>query len=266
MTPRITEAARAYREKLYPGSAATLYETDPEFVELFANFAFDEVVNAEGAGGGNLDDRTRFLAILSALVGSHGVEAFKALAPAALAVGLEPVALKELVYQSMAYVGFGRMLPFLLAANEVLGERGECLPLEPQGTTTREDRREAGNRAQVEIFGEGMRESWTRGPEDRRHVSEWLAANCFGDWYTRGGLTLAERELVTLCLLAAQGGCEPQLTGHALGNLRLGNDKELLVGAVSQCIPYVGYPRALNALACIDEAAERLAAEGEAGA
>ena len=46
-----------------------------------------------------------------------------ALAPAALAVGLEPVALKELVYQSMAYVGFGRMLPFLLAANEVLGER-----------------------------------------------------------------------------------------------------------------------------------------------
>ncbi len=97
-------------------------------------------------------------------------------------------------------------------------------------------------------------------------MSEWLAANCFGDWYTRGGLTLAERELVTLCLLVAQGGCEPQLTGHALGNLRLGNDKELLVGAVSQCIPYVGYPRALNALACIDEAAERLAAEGEAGA
>ena len=96
MTPRITEAARAYREKLYPGSAATLYETDPEFVELFANFAFDEVVNAEGAGG-DLDDRTRFLAILSALIGCQGVEAFKALAPAALEVGVTSVELKELV-------------------------------------------------------------------------------------------------------------------------------------------------------------------------
>ena len=248
MTPRITEAARAYREKLYPGSAATLYETDPEFVELFANFAFDEVVNAEGAGG-DLDDRTRFLAILSALIGCQGVEAFKALAPAALEVGVTPVELKELVYQSMAYVGFGRMLP-----------------LPPQGTTTRESRRAAGNELQVELFGEGLRSAWERGPEDRRPVSAWLAGNCFGDWYTRGGLGLAERELATLVLLAAQGGCEPQLAAHALANLRAGNGRELLAGAVSQCVPYIGYPRVLNALACIDEAAERFAAEGEAGA
>lgn len=265
MTPRITEAARAYREKLYPGSAATLYETDPEFVELFANFAFDEVVNADGAGG-DLDDRTRFLAILSALIGCQGVEAYKALAPAALEVGVTPVELKELVYQSMAYVGFGRMLPFLLAANEVLCERGESLPLPPQGTTTRESRRAAGNELQVELFGEGLRSAWERGPEDRRPVSAWLAGNCFGDWYTRGGLGLAERELATLVLLAAQGGCEPQLAAHALANLRAGNGRELLAGAVSQCVPYIGYPRVLNALACIDEAAERFAAEGEAGA
>ena len=67
-------------------------------------------------------------------------------------------------------------------------------------------------------------------------------------------------------LLAAQGGCEPQLAAHVLANLRAGNDRELLAGAVSQCVPYIGYPRVLNALACIDEAAERFAAEGEADA
>ena len=42
-------------------------------------------------------------------------------------------------------------------------------------------------------------------------------ANCFGDYYTRKGLTLAERELITFCFLMAQGGCEPQLIAHSKG-------------------------------------------------
>ena len=259
MTPRITEAARAYREKLYPGSAATLYETDPEFVELFANFAFDEVVNAEGAGGGNLDDRTRFLAILSALVGSQGVEAFKALAPAALAVGLEPVALKELVYQSTPYVGMGRMLPFLYAVNELLEHRLVSLPLESQATTTEDTRLEAGAQKQVDLFGEDMADFYQSGPEETRHINRWLAENCFGDYYTRTGLDDAQREMITLCFLAAQGGCEPQLVSHAQANMRVGNDRAFLIKVVSQCVPYIGYPRCLNALRCIDEAAEQVA-------
>ena len=44
------------------------------------------------------------------------------------------------------------------------------------------------------------------GPEETRHINKWLADNCFGDYYTRGGLDTREREMVTLCFLAAQGG------------------------------------------------------------
>lgn len=58
--------------------------------------------------------------------------------------------------------------------------------------------------------------------------------------------------------LAAQGGCEPQLTSHAGGNMRLGNDKAFLIRVVSQCLPYIGYPRSLNAIRCINEAAKNM--------
>ena len=59
-----------------------------------------------------------------------------------------------------------------------------------------------------------------------------------------------------MAILAAQGGCEPQLTSHAKGNMNLGNDRGFLIRVVSQCLPYIGYPRSLNAVVCVNKAAE----------
>lgn len=246
----ITEAAAAYREKTFGDCFAAWEQTDPEFTERFENFAFDEV-----AGHDDLDGRTRLLAILAALLGCQGVDAFRAVLPAALRCGLTPVEVKETVYQAVAYLGMGRVFPFLTVTNEVLTENGVVLPLAGQQTTTGETRRPAGTQAQVDIFGEGMREFWRSGPAESRHINQWLAANCFGDYYTRGGLDYQQREMITFCFLAAQGGCEPQLASHAAANLRIGNDKAFLIHIVSQLVPYIGYPRSLNALQCVNEAA-----------
>jgi len=142
----------------------------------------------------------------------------------------------------------------LNAVNEVLEANGVPLPLPSQATTTIENRLEAGVQAQVEIFGDGMREFYQSGPEDSRHINRWLAENCFGDYYTRKGLDYKQREMITFCFLAAQGGCEPQLTSHSAANMRLGNDKAFLIKIVSQCLPYIGYPRSLNALRCVNDA------------
>ena len=124
----------------------------------------------------------------------------------------------------MAYLGIGRVRPFFSVTNQVLTEQGVALPLEPGSTTTAETRLAAGNQAQVDIFGEGMRGFQNSGPEESRHINRWLADNCFGDYYTRGGLDYKQREMITFCFLAALGGCEPQLTSHAGANLRIGND------------------------------------------
>ena len=224
------------------------HETDPEFMEIFEHFAFDEVVNEEGQ---QLDDVTRHMAIMATLLGCQGEQEFRLELPRALDAGVTPVMAKEIIYQAVDYLGIGRVLPFLNAANEILTERGVKLPLEGQATTTKEDRLEKGIDAQAEIFGDHMREAWKAG-----HINRWLADNCFGDYYTRTGLDLAQREMITFCFLAAQGGCEPQLTAHAQGNMNLGNDEAFLMKVVSQCLPYIGYPRSMNAVTCIQNAAK----------
>lgn len=225
-----------------------LRKTDPEFAERFYHFAFDEVVNEENQ---QLDAPTRYLAILSTLIGCGGVDAFREMLPAALENGVTPVMVKETVYQATDYLGYGRILPFLNAANDIFTQMEIALPLPGQATTTMEDRLEKGAQAQAAIFGPHMKEAWKQG-----HINRWLAANCFGDFYTRTGLDLKQREMITFCILMAQGGCEPQLIAHAKGNMNLGNDKDFLVRVVSQCLPYIGYPRSLNAMSCIQKAAE----------
>jgi len=246
----MTKNAKEYLDRLVPGLVPPLAKTDPEFVELFNNFAFDEVVNQD-----DLDDRTRMLAILAALLGAQCLGEFRFMVKASLNVGVTPVEIKEIVYQAVDYLGIGRVFEFLLATNEVLKAAGVELPLPSQATTTREDRLEKGIQAQVDIFGDGMKEFYKSGPEETRHINRWLAGNCFGDYYTRGGLDLKQREMITFCFIAAQGGCEPQLKAHAVGNMNLGNDRAFLIKIISQCLPFIGYPRSLNALRCVNEAA-----------
>ena len=231
---------------LFNNNESKLDETDPELVTIVGNFSQDEVVKVS-----MLTERERMLSILAVLLGCQGMGAYCNVLKTALTLKIDPVAIKEVVYQAVDYLGIGRVRPFLDAVNEILTERGVKLPLEGQATTTMEDRLEKGAQAQVDIFGEGMKEAWKNG-----HINRWLADNCFGDYYTRTGLNLAQREMITFCFLAAQGGCEPQLIAHAGGNMNLGNDKEFLTKVVSQCLPYIGYPRSLNAITCINKAAE----------
>lgn len=249
----ISENAKKYHEKMFPGYESDFKRTDPEFIERFDNFAFDEVVNHD-----NISDRTRFMTILATLIGCQGKEEYQAMVTAALNFGVKPVEIKEIIYQAVAYLGIGRVFPFLKITNEVFEKQGIKLPLEGQATTSTNERLKAGEQAQVDIFGAGMKDFWKSGPKESQHLNYWLTDNCFGDYYTRKGLTLKERELMTFCYLSAQGGVEPQLTAHAKANLSMGNDKQFLIDVISQNIPYIGYPRSLNALRCVNDAASEL--------
>ncbi len=248
-----TDFAKEYKEKMFPNGTDSLDQSDADYIERFNAFAYDEVVNEESV---KLDDKTRFMAILSVLLGCQGIEAFRAVLPGAYAFGVTPVEMKEIVYQAVDYLGMGRVYPFFQAVNAFLGEKGIALPLESQATTTMETRLEAGAQAQADIFGEQMLTSYKTGPQETMHIRRWLADNCFGDVYTRNGLDLKQREMCTFCYIYAQGGCEPQLIAHAKGNMNLGNDRAFLLSVVSNCVPYIGYPRTLNAISCIDKACE----------
>lgn len=222
---------------------------DPELFEIFDNFALGEVL-----GHGGLDARTRLMCILASNVASQGRAAFRATLDAALGAGVTPVEVKEVLYQAVPYVGMAKVADFIGAANDMLEARGVGLPLEGQSTTTPADRFEKGLAVQRSIFGAGhidaMREA---APENQKHIQQYLSDNCFGDFLTRGGLDVKTRELVTFSLLVSLGGCEPQVKGHIAGNVNLGNDKAVLLAVVTQLLPYIGYPRTLNAIGCLNE-------------
>ena len=90
-------------------------------------------------------------------------------------------------------------------------------------------------------------------PEDQKHFNRFLEGFCFGDFYTRDGLNDNERELITFVFIATLGGCENQLRAHTQANVDLGNGKEKLISALTVIMPYIGFPRMLNALSIVNE-------------
>ena len=249
---RLGGDARRSLSELFPDGIPEVGDADPELFEIFGNFALGEVT-----AYGQLDTRTRMLCILASNIASQGRTAYRTTLEGALNAGVTPVEVKEILYQAVPYVGLARTFDFIGIANDVLRRRGVTLPLEGQSTVSSDDRFEKGLAVQRSIYGERIDRMHEEAPENQVHIQRYLSADCFGDYYTRGGLDTRRREMITLCFLAAQGGCEPQLTSHAAANMRVGNDERFLIAVVSQCTPYIGYPRTLNALRCIADAAAK---------
>jgi 4-carboxymuconolactone decarboxylase len=244
----ITQTAQRNHDALFPNHESTLKITDPELIEIFDNWAFDEVIE-----DAPLDAKLRLMVQLAALISCQAVDEFRVMLGAALEVGVTPVEIKELVYQAVPYTGMAKVFDFLHATNDVFKSRDITLPLEGQSTTTRETRRENGLEVQKRLFGAQIDQMYAQSPKDQLHIQRYLSANCFGDHLTRRGLDLKTRELLTLSMLASLGGCEAQLAGHVKGNLAAGNDRKLLIAVVTQLLPFIGYPRTLNALRIINE-------------
>ena len=243
------EQARKNHDEFFPGHVSTLAVTDPELIEIFDNFAFDEVLRH-----GHLDAPTRLMVQLASMIACQALREYRVMLGAALTVGVTPVEVKEIVYQAVPYVGMAKVFEFIHATNEVLTERGVELPLPRQSTTTPETRAERGRAIQERIIGsEVVEKLYAAAPEDQGHIQHFLSANCFGDHYTRTGIDVPTRELLTFSMLVALGGCEPQVKGHVAANLRVGNDRGRLIAVVTQLLPFIGYPRTLNALRVVEE-------------
>ena len=246
----ITEAAHRNHEELFPNHKSQLKITDPELIEIFDNFAFDEVIALS-----KLDTKTRVMLMLAAVIGSQALNEYKIMVGAALNVGITSVEIKEILYQSVPYVGMARAFDFVHATNDVLTSRGIQLPLAAQSTTSPETRYDKGLAVQKSVFGKMIDEMYEQSPKDQLHIQRFLSANCFGDFYIRRGLDIKVRELVTLSILIAMGGVDAQVKGHVQGNVNIGNGRETLLDVITQLLPWVGYPRTLNALKALNDVA-----------
>lgn len=226
-----------------------LEKNDPEFHEIFKNFAYGEVFEYS-----TLTKNDSLLATLATLIACQSDRTFKNIVSSALGEDISPEQVKEVLYQSVAYVGFGRASGCFDAAAEAFDENGIDNALDARSNTDSQNRYAKGRAIQDKYFGAEMIQMLNDNtPDDQQHFNTFLEGYCFGDFYTRDGLNDQQRELITFVFIATLGGCENQLRAHTQANLNVGNDKQKVISAVTVILPYIGFPRALNALAIVNE-------------
>ena len=243
---RAQKADEVYKELF--GSERGQSLTDPEFMEILQRNIFGEVFYT-----GNLTEKDRELITIVALSTLQTLPQLKAHVNAALNVGNSPLEIREAIYQCAPYIGFPRTLNAIGVFNEVAKERGIKLPLDNASTTTDENRYEKGWEIQNQLYGDEVKKAMASLPDIYANVvPDTLTTFCFGDFYTRNGLSIKQRELLSLVILTALGA-EKQLSAHVVGALKAGNDKETLLATMVQAIPYIGLANAMTTINLIKE-------------
>ncbi|MDQ8045777.1 MAG: carboxymuconolactone decarboxylase family protein [Solirubrobacteraceae bacterium] len=125
----------------------------------------------------------------------------------------------------------------------------------PADPSTDQSRYDRGRARLSEIHGGGGEAIVDSLGDLGRYVVEFA----FGDVYSRPGLAPRDRALITIAMLAAMGGREPQLDVHLRGALSVGLTVDELRELMIHVAPYAGFPAAINGM-------ERLKAMEETGA
>lgn len=223
--------------------AKTNKEKDPDLEGIL-----ERLLNQKERGE-LLSPLQKYCALLSCVTAQALPEAAETIALSALKEKVTPLEIREIVYQCAPYVGIGRVRETMEGVNDAFKAAGISLPLPTAMTVSDKNRREAGEQMVMKLNGDRMKQILSQVPKDEYDLRvNDLYDFCFGDFYTRSGLSLKDRELVVFGAIAALGGCEAQLRSHIGANLREGTSKAQLVDALRVMLPYLGFPRTLNAM------------------
>ena len=181
-------------------TALAAAKEDPDFYATTNRLVYDDIYKKV-----SLDAKTREMVTLAALSVNQNEELFKEHVAIALKSNLSPIEIKETLYQAAPYIGIGRVYTALDYANEVMKKQGIKLPLESQTTVTVDNRLKKGIEVQTKIFGDAIGKMRASAPNNQKDLQDYLSGYCFGDTYTRNGLSLKQRELVTFTVIASLG-------------------------------------------------------------
>lgn len=238
-------------QNLYGKNNPAAIAGDKEATLLIQNFIYNDV-----AKQANISAKEQELLTLVVLAASGITEDIPLHVQAALKTGATAEEVHETILQATPYIGIAKARPALIALHKAFKKAGIKLPLNEAATVTDTTRYNAGLAVQKQIFGaEHIDKGTANTPVDAKFIREFLAANCFGDYYTRKVLDLKQRELITFTAIATLGGCDSQVRSHVGANISVGNSRQDLLNALTVMLPYIGYPRSLNALAAINSVA-----------
>ena len=201
-------------------------------------------------------EKTRVMCILAATIGCNAINEFKLFVDACLNFGVKPREIREIVYMAYPYVGAALLVDYTLLMNDIFENNDIRLPLDPQNTVeSDEEAFKRGLELMDETFGPGAGENMiASAPKGQEHIGKFMAEYCFGYFYSRNGIDTQHRELICFCLIAAMGGCDDRLLVHARGCRNHKISKEEMIAVATVILPWIGFPRTLNAVSIINKA------------
>lgn len=247
-----------------PSIIDAMAEIAPDLARMAVSFVYGEIYPRPHLG---LKDRQLITVAALAALGNARPQ-LKFHIAGALNVGCSSMEIIELMMHLVVYAGFPAGLNGVFAAKEVFQERGVMFGPAPQTSPAQDERFPMGWDALCHIDGHAGEQVIAALADVAPDLGRFIIEFGFGDIYTRPGMNLLQRELVTVGALTALGTATAQLKVHAHGLLNVGGTREQLIEAVIQVAAYAGFPAAINAMLSAKEVLDERESEprGAAGA
>ncbi|MFF7335727.1 carboxymuconolactone decarboxylase family protein [Streptomyces sp. NPDC008163] len=241
----LSEVADGAQDAVIDGLA----DIAPHMGRYIVEFGFGDIYTRPG-----LTRRQRQLGTVAALAAmGNAAPQLRFHIGGALNVGCTRQEIVEVLIHVCVYAGFPAALNGLTAAREVFESRPDEPALVPVSDAPDGDRFVRGQQALADIDGHAGQQVIDSLKDIAPDLARYLLEFAFGDVYSRTGLDLPTRELVTVALCTALGTVGPQLRVHLHGLLNVGGTREEAVEIITQMAGYAGFPAALNGLTAARE-------------
>ena len=223
-------------------------------VGMLSNLNAQQKMTAENV----LNPKEQSIISISALTAKGDLNKLKTALKTGLEAGLTVNEIKEALVHTYAYCGFPRSIRGLQTFMEVLDERkakgiNDNVGKEASKIDETGSKYERGKKILGELTKTPQPETLTGYSAFAPTIDTFLKEHLFADIFERDVLTYAQRELVTISVIATIGKAEPMLRSHLAICLNVGLTPEQLQQFVTVIKSTIGKKEAESAQKVLDE-------------
>lgn len=204
-----------------------IFKNIPAFMLLMISMLFSSIVDAQTKAEEHLNDQKQSIVSISALTGKGELQKLKSALNNGLDAGLTVNQIKEVIVHVYAYAGFPRSIRGLQTFMTVLNERkakgiNDVIGAESSAIKDKRSRYDRGKATLDSLLGAPQSSTQSGYSAFAPIIEVFLKEHLFADIFERDVLSYAQRELVTVSVLAGIGGVEPMLRSHLTICLNVG--------------------------------------------
>ncbi len=202
----------------------------------------------------NLTFEQKKMIVISALVSTHSSSLLYRTIKQYLDKHFTKEIIKEAMFQGIPYIGVSHIYDAQSVLIKVLTDQEESASLSSARRVSQNKKYDIGLEIQKTIIPEFTKEMFETSAADERALTvQFLTTFCFGGIYSRGVISLEDRELLTYSYLICSSRDYVMLKRHIKSCLNLGFDRQTLIEVILIAAPFIGFPRCFTALRTLNE-------------